>query len=186
MLHTASARLRPTFEVELDRMSLSGGRRRAESERPEEFSAAVLLRRNRTGRLEWCLPKGHIEGAETLPQTAAREVAEETGVVLSLEDLGLWDAWTTPEFEPRRYRTWFFVADLPEGQRTRAISATSLTGLLKKSSAPASRPRTRSVASVVGSAVKATPERSEAIICCTTTAIAGCPAARRSTRLQRT
>ena len=32
---------------------------------------------------------------------------------------------------------------------------------------------TRSVASVVGSAVKATPERSEAIICWTTTAIAG-------------
>jgi hypothetical protein len=32
---------------------------------------------------------------------------------------------------------------------------------------------TRSVASVVGSAVNATPERSEAIICWTTTAIAG-------------
>lgn len=27
-----------------------------------------------------------------------------------------------PEFEPRRYDTWFFVAALPEGQRTRNAS----------------------------------------------------------------
>ena len=41
---------------------------------------AVIARRNRAGRLEWCLPKGHIEGEETLVETAAREVAEETGI----------------------------------------------------------------------------------------------------------
>jgi 8-oxo-dGTP pyrophosphatase MutT (NUDIX family) len=40
---------------------------------------AVIARRNRAGRVEWCLPKGHIEPGETLPQTAEREVAEETG-----------------------------------------------------------------------------------------------------------
>ena len=45
-----------------------------------EARMAVIARRNRAGRVEWCLPKGHIEGAETLPQTAAREVAEETGI----------------------------------------------------------------------------------------------------------
>ena len=56
---------------------------------------------------------------------ALREIEEETGVVLSLEDLGLWDAWTTPEFEPRRYRTWFFVARLPEGQEPRELSTES-------------------------------------------------------------
>ena len=31
----------------------------------------------------------------------------------------------TPVFEPRRYRTWFFVAELPEGQRTRDVSSES-------------------------------------------------------------
>jgi 8-oxo-dGTP pyrophosphatase MutT (NUDIX family) len=56
---------------------------------------------------------------------AMREVEEETGVRLTLDDLGLWDAWTTPEFEPRRYRTWFFVARLPEGQEPRELSTES-------------------------------------------------------------
>jgi 8-oxo-dGTP pyrophosphatase MutT (NUDIX family) len=54
-----------------------------------------------------------------------REVEEETGVVLTLDDLGLWDAWTTPEFEPRRYRTWFFVARLPDGQEALELSTES-------------------------------------------------------------
>ncbi|GAB7003537.1 hypothetical protein JCM18899A_10080 [Nocardioides sp. AN3] len=56
---------------------------------------------------------------------ALREVEEETGVVLGLDDLGLWDAWTTPEFEPRRYRTWFFVARMPAGQEARELSTES-------------------------------------------------------------
>ncbi|PWD51116.1 NUDIX hydrolase [Serinibacter arcticus] len=42
---------------------------------------AVIARRNRAGRLEWCLPKGHLEGVETAEQAAVREVAEETGIV---------------------------------------------------------------------------------------------------------
>ncbi|MEV6527706.1 NUDIX domain-containing protein [Longispora sp. NPDC051575] len=46
--------------------------------------------------------------------TAVREVLEETG--LRLTDLVPWARWITPEFEPRRYDTWFFVAALPEGQ----------------------------------------------------------------------
>ena len=46
------------------------------------------------GRIEWCLPKGHIEGDETLPQTAAREVAEETGIEGKvLIELGTIDYW---------------------------------------------------------------------------------------------
>lgn len=42
--------------------------------------AALIARRNRAGRIEWCLPKGHLEGSETPEQAALREVAEETGI----------------------------------------------------------------------------------------------------------
>ncbi|URM90451.1 NUDIX hydrolase [Streptomyces sp. MRC013] len=39
-------------------------------------------------------------------------------LVLRSDLLGAWARWITPEFEPRRYDTWFFVAALPAGQRT--------------------------------------------------------------------
>ncbi|GAA2519888.1 NUDIX domain-containing protein [Rarobacter incanus] len=58
--------------------------------------AAVIARRNRAGRLEWCLPKGHLEGDETPPQAAIREICEETGIrgqILAL--LGVIDYWFT-------------------------------------------------------------------------------------------
>lgn len=57
---------------------------------------AVIARRNRAGRVEWCLPKGHSENDETLEQTAVREVAEETGIVgRVLASLGTIDYWFT-------------------------------------------------------------------------------------------
>jgi 8-oxo-dGTP pyrophosphatase MutT (NUDIX family) len=46
-------------------------------------------------------------------------------LVLRSDLLGAWSGWLTPEFEPRRYRTWFFVAELPVGQRTRDVSTES-------------------------------------------------------------
>ncbi len=50
---------------------------------------------------------------------------ERRGLVLRSDLLGAWGAWCTPEFEPRRFRTWFFVAALPPGQRTRDVSSES-------------------------------------------------------------
>ncbi|ORT59240.1 NUDIX hydrolase [Streptomyces sp. CB03238] len=52
----------------------------------------------------------------------ARELAfadflDRRGLVLRSDLLGAWARWITPEFEPRRYDTWFFVAALPAGQR---------------------------------------------------------------------
>jgi 8-oxo-dGTP pyrophosphatase MutT (NUDIX family) len=47
------------------------------------------------------------------------------GLVLRTDLLGVWGGWLTPVFEPRRYRTWFFVALLPTGQRTRDVSSES-------------------------------------------------------------
>ncbi|MGI8524506.1 MAG: NUDIX hydrolase [Nocardioides sp.] len=46
-------------------------------------------------------------------------------LVLRSDLLGVWSAWCTPVFEPKRFRTWFFVAALPEGQHTRDVSTES-------------------------------------------------------------
>lgn len=55
---------------------------------------AIIARINRGGRLEWCLPKGHPEGAESRVQAAAREIEEETGisgdVITSLGSIDYW------------------------------------------------------------------------------------------------
>ena len=50
---------------------------------------AVIGRRNRGGRIDWCVPKGHLEGSETIEQAALREVEEETGLKTEIiESLG--------------------------------------------------------------------------------------------------
>ncbi|WP_408897833.1 NUDIX hydrolase [Nocardioides sp. R1-1] len=50
---------------------------------------------------------------------------DQRGLVLRTDLLGIWSGWLTPVFEPKRYRTWFFVARLPEGQVTRDVSSES-------------------------------------------------------------
>jgi 8-oxo-dGTP pyrophosphatase MutT (NUDIX family) len=50
------------------------------------------------------------------------EFLERRQLVLRSDLLGGWSRWVTPEFEPRRYDTVFFVAALPVGQRTRDVS----------------------------------------------------------------
>ncbi|MGY0068806.1 NUDIX hydrolase [Streptomyces sp. QTS137] len=55
-------------------------------------------------------------------ETSFAEFLGRRGLVLRSDLLGGWTRWITPEFEPRRYDTWFFVAALPEGQRTRNAS----------------------------------------------------------------
>ncbi|TDC48460.1 NUDIX hydrolase [Micromonospora sp. KC207] len=44
------------------------------------------------------------------------------GLTLRSDLLLPWSRWVTPEFEPRRFDTYFFVALLPLGQRTRDVS----------------------------------------------------------------
>ncbi|QRO87284.1 NUDIX hydrolase [Kytococcus sedentarius] len=66
---------------------------------PGRARLALIARFNRAHRLEWCLPKGHVEAGETLVETAVREVAEETGIrsrpVLTLGTIDYW--FSTPE-----------------------------------------------------------------------------------------
>ena len=56
-------------------------------------------------------------------ELAMTDFLDRRGLVLRSDLLGAWAGWLTPVFEPRRYRTWFFVAELPEGQRTRDVSS---------------------------------------------------------------
>ncbi len=58
-------------------------------------------------------------------QLSLTDFLDRRGLVLRTDLLGAWSGWLTPIFEPRRYRTWFFVAELPEGQHTRDVSGES-------------------------------------------------------------
>jgi 8-oxo-dGTP pyrophosphatase MutT (NUDIX family) len=49
------------------------------------------------------------------------ELLRRRGLVLRADLLRAWSHWITPEVEPKRFNTRFFVAALPEGQRTRDV-----------------------------------------------------------------
>jgi 8-oxo-dGTP pyrophosphatase MutT (NUDIX family) len=76
---------------------------------------------------------GDVSGAEWEDARAAL-IARDVGFADLLASRGLavrsdllapWARWLTPEFEPRRYDTYFFVARLPTDQRTHDVGAES-------------------------------------------------------------
>lgn len=80
----------------------------------------LLLQRNAASKFAssaWVFPGGGFEpcdvgDTETLAakQCAVRETHEECGLVLVPDSLHYFAHWTTPEGTPKRYATWFFVA----------------------------------------------------------------------------
>ncbi len=58
-------------------------------------------------------------------EVSLASVLRRRGMVLRSDLLQAWSRWVTPEFEPRRYDTWFFVAAVPSGQRPRAVPGES-------------------------------------------------------------
>ncbi|MFE0462198.1 NUDIX hydrolase [Kitasatospora sp. NPDC058965] len=62
---------------------------------------------------DWSAERAALEAHEL----SFAEFCRAHGLVLRSDLLGGWARWTTPEFEERRYDTWFFVAALPPGQR---------------------------------------------------------------------
>jgi 8-oxo-dGTP pyrophosphatase MutT (NUDIX family) len=64
---------------------------------------------------------GSATPEQALVNAAVREVREECDVRLESRDLVRIAHWITPELEPRRYDTHFFLAALPTGQECRDV-----------------------------------------------------------------
>ncbi len=62
------------------------------------------------------LGPGGTADDDAVRRAAVREVAEETGVTLDATALVPWARWVTPDVEPRRYDTRFFLARNPSDQ----------------------------------------------------------------------
>lgn len=106
------------------------------AQRPAAPAATVVLVRDGDDELEvlmihrgadtafggmWAFPGGVVEdddippGTEPDPlpaarQAAVRETREEVGLIVDPESLVYWSHWLPPADSPRRYSTWFFLA----------------------------------------------------------------------------
>ena len=89
----------------------------------------LMLRRNSKiafGGM-WVFPGGRVDPEDADPahpgdevatalRTAVREAQEEAGLVLSTDALLPYSHWTPPAITPRRFLTWFFLAQAPPGE----------------------------------------------------------------------
>jgi len=70
---------------------------------------------------DWEADRRRLEAREL----SFTDFLQQRGLKLRTDLLRVWGSWVTPVFEPRRFRAWFFVAELPAGQRTRDVSTES-------------------------------------------------------------
>jgi 8-oxo-dGTP pyrophosphatase MutT (NUDIX family) len=85
----------------------------------------LLLKRNPNARnmaAIWMFPGGKVDEddqgtseLDRLKTAAVRELKEEADVLLPVAALTHFSHWLTPAGMKRRFATWFFVAELPEG-----------------------------------------------------------------------
>jgi 8-oxo-dGTP pyrophosphatase MutT (NUDIX family) len=99
------------------------------ADEPDHTVAALVGRADEPGH-EVAALVGSVDGDDweadrAAVQTRATTMAdllERRGLRLRDDLLFPWARWITPEFEPRRFDTWFFVALLPEAQTARDVS----------------------------------------------------------------
>ena len=65
------------------------------------------------------------------------ELLRRRGLRLRDDLLFAWARWITPEFEPKRFDTWFFIALLPDGQTARDVSGESEAAMWIRPGTPA-------------------------------------------------
>lgn len=72
----------------------------------------------------WVFPGGRVDDGDragaademdAARRAAVRETREEAGLELSVAALVPFSHWTPPEIAPKRYLTWFFLAETPAG-----------------------------------------------------------------------
>jgi 8-oxo-dGTP pyrophosphatase MutT (NUDIX family) len=94
----------------------------------ELFEEAGVLLAGRRDELDHTV--GDVSGPEWEADRTAvagrvltmTELLDKHGLRLRDDLLFPWARWITPEFEPKRYDTWFFVALLPQAQTARDVS----------------------------------------------------------------
>lgn len=77
----------------------------------------------------YAFPGGGLKPLEDVREAAVRELMEETGVLLTVDALVPWSRWITPEFEPRRFDAYFFLAALPRSQSAAVVGGEADHGL---------------------------------------------------------
>ncbi|HEX8100924.1 MAG TPA: NUDIX hydrolase [Actinomycetota bacterium] len=81
---------------------------------------ALASRRTKRGDLAWGLPKGAVEEGEEPPETAVREVEEETGLVAEIrEPLGDISYWYVWDGQRIRKRVSFFLMEAVGGDTSK-------------------------------------------------------------------
>ena len=88
----------------------------------ERHNQIFLLRRQNTGYMEGklCFPSGHLDGEETVTAAAIRECAEESGILLSSEQLEMKHVTHSPSTKEgaREYINFYFIAKDWSGEPT--------------------------------------------------------------------
>jgi 8-oxo-dGTP diphosphatase len=101
----------PRIDVTVDVVALT--------EVGDDLHALVVRRGNPPFEGHWALPGGYLEVDEDLAPAAARELHEETGLALDLDELRQLGAYGEPDRDPRgRTVSIAFLAELEEAART--------------------------------------------------------------------
>jgi 8-oxo-dGTP diphosphatase len=102
--HSEHETIRYTADVVLLHAGTDGGLRVLLIQRRSDPYAGV-----------WALPGGHVDRGETARQAAARELAEETGIQVSADELAELGVYDEPDRDPRgRYVSVAFAAVVDE------------------------------------------------------------------------